>query len=127
MLSAWFSIGKPGSSKCYCKTITPLLVLWEIWKESCRRRFDEGYLQHEAQKEAVVRRVLHWINRLYGGFIPKTSSPVSFKIIACNIKIKAVIFNPKFSLVLWKRDTIQQWVLNINGSSKDNMVSSGSH
>lgn len=68
---------------------------------------------------------MHWINRLHRSFILKTSSSTSFKIIASKIGIKSAIFNPTFSLVFWKRDTIHQWVLNCNGSSKDNMASGG--
>ncbi|KAF5205971.1 Ribonuclease h domain, partial [Thalictrum thalictroides] len=42
-LMLWFKRGKKGSMEYLCCTITPLLILWEVWKERCARKYEENY------------------------------------------------------------------------------------
>lgn len=36
----------------------PLLVIWEIWKERCRQRFEADYMIRESQKHNIVNKVI---------------------------------------------------------------------
>ncbi|KAF5187281.1 hypothetical protein FRX31_023132, partial [Thalictrum thalictroides] len=61
MLSKWFKIGKKGSMEYMCYTLTPLISLWEIWKERCSRIYEED---HQKKDPAVIFKIRFWIIRI---------------------------------------------------------------
>ncbi|KAF5192120.1 hypothetical protein FRX31_018293, partial [Thalictrum thalictroides] len=43
ILNLWFKRGGKGSLEQISYTLTPLLILWEVWKERCARIYEENY------------------------------------------------------------------------------------
>ncbi|KAF5203460.1 Reverse transcriptase zinc-binding domain, partial [Thalictrum thalictroides] len=43
IIGLWFRHGIKGSLEQLCFSITPLLILWEVWKERSARRYEENH------------------------------------------------------------------------------------
>ncbi|KAF5192308.1 hypothetical protein FRX31_018104 [Thalictrum thalictroides] len=54
VLASWFQKGRKGSLEYMCFTVTPLLIIWEIWKERNARKYEE---RHRWQSSAIIIKI----------------------------------------------------------------------
>ncbi|KAF5200823.1 hypothetical protein FRX31_009590 [Thalictrum thalictroides] len=57
ILASWFSVGKKGSMEFTVFSLTPLAILWEIWKERCSRKYDDTYVWSLTPVSLIISKV----------------------------------------------------------------------
>ncbi|KAF5202520.1 hypothetical protein FRX31_007894, partial [Thalictrum thalictroides] len=70
-LELWFQRGRKGSMEQFICTLTPLMILWEVWRERCSRKYEE---KHQWQSCSIIFKIRFWIIRLCDRFTPRRKS-----------------------------------------------------
>ncbi|KAF5197613.1 Ribonuclease h domain [Thalictrum thalictroides] len=126
VLNLWFSMGKVGSLERFIYTLIPVSILWELWRERCRRRFEDNYTVKISQGEHIIFRVRYWALRLSKFFIPSTRSSDSFSQVAMSLGI--LHNDPPVKppiLVYWTRPPDNWVALNTDGAACNNHAAGG--
>ncbi|KAF5182279.1 hypothetical protein FRX31_028134 [Thalictrum thalictroides] len=126
LLASWFNSGRKGSLQGLCVTLTPMLILWEVWKERCARKFEYGHRWNHCFYQVIIARVRYWLIRLSHVFHPKCSSSHDFEGIAGQLGIHYA--NPPSkapTIVYWTRPPEGYVALNKDGASKDGLAAGG--
>lgn len=63
-------------NRSYVLYLTPVLILWEVWRNRNIRKYEENYVINGLnQRRAIIARVRYWLIRLTG--VTKFTSPSS--------------------------------------------------
>ncbi|KAF5183705.1 Ribonuclease h domain [Thalictrum thalictroides] len=122
-LELWFQRGKKGSMEHLICTLTPLMILWEVWRERCSRKYEEKY---QWQTCSIIYKIRFWIIRICDRFTPTRRSSEGFlkNIGSMGIKSKdPPIQSPK--IVYWQSPTGSFVALNVDGASQNGVAAGG--
>lgn len=102
-------------------TLSPIMILWEIWKERNRRRYEEVYrVDNLRQSEAIIIRDKYWIRRISESFKYKSMSSANFLNITSKIGVKPQGPEEKDPRVLrWKGPILGEACLSIDRASQN--------
>lgn len=92
MSITWFN--KSRSFKEFCYTLTPMIILWEIWKERFKRRFDEGHTPKPYHDHDIIAKVKFWLKTLHKIYHPTYPSSPYFTLV----DFKLQLGNSKYSI-----------------------------
>ncbi|KAF5204423.1 hypothetical protein FRX31_005990 [Thalictrum thalictroides] len=107
----------------FCCTILRILILWEIWKERCSRKYEEGY---QWKITEIIIKIRCWIIRLCECYLPTRRSGLLFKqsALVCGLQIKDPPLKAPI-IVFWKRPNADFVALNIDGASQEGIAAGG--
>ncbi|KAF5191157.1 Ribonuclease h domain, partial [Thalictrum thalictroides] len=124
IIGLWFRHGIKGSLEQLCFTITPLLILWEVWKERSARRYEENYTPLSSQ--SLIFKIRFWILRMGEIYITKHGSSSGFKKVALALGVSYI--NPPIKpplIIYWSRPPENFICLNTDGASLDKEAAGG--
>ncbi|KAF5191361.1 Ribonuclease h domain [Thalictrum thalictroides] len=128
VLTLWLSKGKAGSQEQFIYSTLVSSIMWELWKERCSRRYEEGHPTSPIHKLArkIILKVRYWCLRLAPHFKASAGSSTSTNKIANNLGFN--IYNPPRkppSLVYWTRPPDEALVLNTDGAAMNGVSAGG--
>ncbi|KAF5179844.1 hypothetical protein FRX31_030568 [Thalictrum thalictroides] len=100
--------------------------MWHLWKERCRRRFEENYVVKDGQAQQLILSIRYWIMKLGACFKPSSRSSTAFDFIAKRLAIQAK--NPPLkqpTLVYWTRPRDDFLALNTDGAASEGLAAGG--
>ncbi|KAF5190667.1 hypothetical protein FRX31_019744 [Thalictrum thalictroides] len=107
-------------------SLIPVVILWELWLERCRRRHLDTLFLGPNHKKAIIFKVRHWAIRLSDVYSPKSQSSQAFSSMAklLGIPDKNPPTKPP-TLVFWTRPPDTWMVLNTDGAAANDHASGG--
>ncbi|KAF5188016.1 hypothetical protein FRX31_022396 [Thalictrum thalictroides] len=123
LLALWFKGGKKGSMEYMCHTLTPMVCLWEIWKERCSRTYEDGF---QRKGPAIIFKIRFWLIRLCECYTPSRRSRDKFSQVASLLGLPTK--NPRIkmpSIVYWTRPPDPFVALNVDGSAQNGQAAGG--
>ncbi|KAF5200925.1 hypothetical protein FRX31_009489 [Thalictrum thalictroides] len=107
-------------------TITPMLIMWEIWKERNSRLYDDSYTWSPNSSAIIIGKVRFWIIIFNKAYSAKVRSSLKFEqtIKGFGILLKNPPLKPPI-IVYWTRPPEGFVALNTDGAANNEEAAGG--
>lgn len=123
----WGSVGKKNSVEGLYHTLTPILIVWEVWKERNKLRLEDGYnVNRWQQRRSIIFRVKYWLMKIANASTYQVRSSDKLTKIAQQLGINMpdiVLHTP--NLPIWQAPTLEEYCFSIYEASNNYSAAGG--